>query len=340
MNISPSQFVENLGRSGLVSRSHLDRELQMFTSTRWNNTKPFAMHLVAQGFLTEWQAKNLLNGKYKGFLLGDLKILNIIRNNVQTREYLAEDQRLQRRVAVKVLRPRHNGDSQELERFLRSIRALARMAHPNILQALGVQVELDVNFAVVEHFDGETLESLVARSGPLEFCLAIRLFVQMVRAVQHAHDRGVILRALSPATVLVDGSGRLKLESVDWVRIVNDDQLIASLDPLHQMAVEYAEFLSPESVLASVDLDGTADVYSLGCILYFMLAGRSPFAGQTISNVLRSHQTSEPRSLRDIRDDVPVTVYELCATMMAKKREQRLCTQKIIAIVDNYFCRN
>lgn len=217
MNISPSQFVENLGRSGLVSRSHLARELQMFTSTRWNKTKPFAMHLVAQGLLTDWQARNLLNGKYKGFLLGDLKILNVLRSNALIRIYLAEDQRLQRRVAVKVLRPRHNGDSQELERFLRSIRALARMAHPNILQALGVQVELDVNFAVVEHFDVETLESLVARSGPLEFCLAIRLFVQMVHAVQRAHDRGVILRALSPATVLVDGSGRLKLESVDWV---------------------------------------------------------------------------------------------------------------------------
>jgi len=335
-----TQFLDCIGRSGLISQSRLDRETRMQTAPEGCSPKKFAAHLVQCSLLTEWQAEQLLNSKYKGFFLGQLRILNVLRSNTQTRAYLAEDQRLQRRVAVKVLRPRHNSDSQELERFLRSIRALARMAHPNILQGLNAQVESGVNYVVVEYFDGETLETLVARSGPLEVCLAIRLLLQMVRGVQHTHDRGVILRALSPATILVDVSERLKLDSFDWVRIVNDDQLIASLDPLHQMAVECAEFLSPESVLASVEVDKSADVYSLGCIFYFMLAGRSPFAGKTITNVLRGHQTAEPPPLRKLRDDIPETVFQLCVAMMAKKREQRLGTHQVLAAISEYLTRN
>lgn len=340
MSENLAQFLDCVSRSGLICRSRLDRESRLHTSTAGGSPEQFAVRLVQCGLLTEWQAENLLNRRHQGFFLGNIRILNVLRSNALMRVCLGEDQSLNRRVAVQVLLPRHNTDTQTVERFQRSIRGLARMTHPNISRVLTVQADAGLSYAVIEHFDGETLASLVARIGPLDLDLATRLLLQMAHAVQHSHQRRLILCALDPATILVDGEGRLKLDSIAWARHLDDDPWAASLAPLPRMAAECRHFLSPESVLPSVDACESTDTYSLGCVFYFMLAGRPPFAGQTIANVLLSHQTSQPPSLRELRDDLPETVLQICARMMAKKPCQRLGTQQAIDLLNESLTRN
>jgi len=300
------------------------------------------MHLVAQGLLTEWQAKNLLNGKYKGFFLGQYKLLEHVRNESLARVYLAEDTGLNRACAIRVL-PRSNSQSAEaIARFQQSARTMAMMHHPSIPHIHAIGCESNIHYFVAELISGSTIQSFVKRSGPLDFHVAAHLLTQTARSLQHVHDHGIVLQALGPQNLSVSRTGTLTLHAFDWAVPPGDDlRFSISPDQNLRMVLDNAHYIAPEVALLSAGVDHRADIYSLGCLFYFMLSGQPPFSYKSITEVIRGHQGAKPRPLVDLRPDAPRTLVQICERMMVKAREGRFQQCGRISLeLDDWLRRN
>src|SRR5262249_44745532 len=157
------------------------------------------------GLLTQFQAKQLLAGRSNGFKLGSYIIREQIGQGGMGAVYLAEHEALRRRVAIKVLLPpKDRADTKlALERFLREARAAAALDHPNIVRIQDVSRQGSVNFLVMEYVEGDNLESLLAKGGPITPSRAVRCVAQAAAGLQHAHEKGFVHRDIKPANLIL-----------------------------------------------------------------------------------------------------------------------------------------
>jgi len=336
------QFAEWTARSGLISRSQLIEEAQVFVSSRQFDGRTLADHLVDAGLLTRWQSEKLLEGKYKGFFLGQFKLLDHIRNESLAHVYLAKDTGLNRICAFRVLPHRNSQSAETIARFQQSARTMAMIQHPSTPHVHSIGCESNIHFFTSELISGDTIQSFIERSGSLDFHVAAHLLMQAARALQHVHDKGIVLQSLGPQSISVNRAGTLTLHAFDWaISPDNNPLLVVSPDQNLRMVLDNAHYIAPETALLSVGVDHRADIYSLGCLFYFMLVGQPPFIGKSIANVLRSHQHAQPRRLVDLRPDTPKTLIQMCETMAAKSRERRFqgCDE-IVLELNEWLGRN
>jgi serine/threonine-protein kinase len=244
----------------------------------------------------------------------------------------ARDPSLERLVAVKVLRFRGSWKDvgeDDVRRFRREAELAARLPkHPNIVQVYETGSDGDVHYIAMELVEGKTLGEW-RKSGP-----SIRRQVQVLRdvaqAVQHAHDHDVLHRDLKPKNILVDGEGKPFVVDFGIARPLRDDPSVSGV------VVGTASYMSPEQAKHGVSLDGRADVYSLGTILYEMLAGRSPFEGQSKEEIvrrLRAGSVPPPGGFSRSRPftSVDAAIERICLQAMAPEREKRTPSAKALA---------
>ncbi|MEM7312713.1 MAG: serine/threonine-protein kinase [Planctomycetota bacterium] len=289
-----------------------------------------ADQLIEAGLLNRWQLNNLLKGKYKGFTLGKYKLLGHLGTGGMSSVYLAEHPVMERLVAVKVLPKKFVENPNYLDRFKREARAVAALDHPNIVRAFDIDQDGDTHYIVMEYVDGRDLQKIVVKDGPLEIVDAMDFIAQSALGLQHAHDAGVIHRDIKPANCLVDKRRCVKLLDMGLAMFSEDDRpsLSAKYD---DSVVGTADYLAPEQARNSQTVDTRADIYSLGCTLYFLLTGQPPFPNGSIAERLLKHQTDEPQSLLEFRKDIPPAVLDLCRRMMAKDPEHRIQTARQVA---------
>jgi serine/threonine-protein kinase len=175
---------------------------------------------------------------------------------------------------------------------------------------------------VFEYIDGINLRDLVEAHGPLPYGEAIRYTLQIADALAHAWQRNVVHRDIKPSNILVTADGQAKLVDMGLARLhveEVDEELTAT-----GMTLGTFDYISPEQARDPRAADTRSDIYSLGCTLFFILAGRPPFPGGTLLQKLLSHQADTPPELRDFRPDVPDSIVELIGRMLAKKVEDRV----------------
>jgi serine/threonine protein kinase len=327
-------FVDYVRRSELVDKDQLSQALGELTDRLGNgaveNPQVVAGHLREARLLTQWQCDKLLEGRHKGFFLGKYKLLDHLGTGGMSAVYLAEHIHMHRRVAIKVLPTQRVHDSSYLARFYREARAAASLDHPNIVRAYDVDNQGDTHYLVMEFVEGQDLQKMVKRQGPLPFELAAEYIRQAAEGLAHAHKMGLIHRDIKPANLLVDRQGAVKVLDLGLARFADDNQ--ASLTIAHdENVLGTADYLAPEQAINSHRVDTRVDIYSLGCTLYFTLTGHPPFPDGTLPQRLMKHQSVEPTSIAKERQGAPTELVAICRRMMAKSPDKRFQTATEVA---------
>jgi serine/threonine-protein kinase len=234
-----------------------------------------------------------------------------------SRVYRAHDRLLERTVALKILHEHYSQDDEYVERFRREARAVAQLAHPNIVTVIDRGEHEGRQFIVFEYVDGENLKQLVTREGPLPAKQVIELGLQVASALASAHDRGVVHRDVKPQNVILSEDGMPKVTDFGIARSAD----VASVT-LTGTVMGTSEYLPPEQARGE-PVDVRSDVYSLGAILYELCTGRVPFPGENPVSVAMRHLNEPVPSVRDRRPDIPPRLDAAIRRAMAKDRAER-----------------
>lgn len=241
--------------------------------------------------------------------------------------YRAEHALLRRPCAIKTIRPEQAGDPARLRRFEREVQATAELTHPNTVAIYDYGHADDGTFYyVMEYLPGETLEALVARDGPLPPARAVRLLRQVCGALGEAHARGLIHRDVKPGNVMVCDRGGVpdvaKLLDFGLVLPVADDPDGTKLTRAGTVTGTPG-YLSPEQAAGKPDLDPRSDIYAVGALGYFLLAGRGPFDGRSPVETLAAHLYERPKPPRETRPDIPAPLEAVILRCLAKNPADR-----------------
>ncbi len=320
--VTVDEFLDLVRKSGVADEKRFDAYVQRARTAMPAEPAKVAGQLVQDGILTNFQAENILAGKWRRFTIGKYKILEKLGAGGMAQVYLCEHKLMRRRVAVKVLPVAKAKESSALERFRREARAAASLDHPNLVHAFDFDQDAELHFIVMEYVDGSNLQDIVKTSGPLSVpraCLYIR---QTAFALEHAHDAGLIHRDIKPGNILVDRAGVVKLLDMGLALIFTEED--ECLTEKHEDGtLGTADYLSPEQALDSHDVDIRTDIYSLGVTFYFLLTGQAPFEGLPVTQKLLAHQLKIPKPITAFRKDVSAEVLAIIDKMMAKKAADR-----------------
>jgi serine/threonine-protein kinase len=324
--LTSKQFIELLRRSQVLDDTKLAtiiRSLKSGPAEERNDPNRLAQRLVNDGVITTWHAQKLLAKKCKGFVLGKYLLLHHIGSGGMSHVYLAQHRLIGRRVAVKVLPPDKVKDAGYLDRFLREARAAAQLDHPNIVRAYDVDSQENLHFIVMEYVEGIDLHKKVKREGVLSFDEAASFVAQAARGLHHAHLAKLVHRDVKPSNLLVNSEGTVKV--LDLGLAMFSDEALAKSDALTKSnsVLGTADYLSPEQARDCHDIDYRADIYSLGCTLYYLLTGGPPFPGGTFAQRILKHQLDTPVPIRNHRPDCPSILSDVCERMMQKDPEDR-----------------
>jgi serine/threonine-protein kinase len=244
--------------------------------------------------------------------------------------FLAEHVLLRRPCAIKLIRPEQAGDPKNLLRFEREVRTTATLTHPNTVQIFDYGHAEDGTFYyVMEYLPGLTLHQLVREHGPLPPARAVHFLRQVCGALREAHGVGLIHRDVKPSNVMVCERGGLH----DVVKLLDFGLvLVSGADPDGERLTQEGAvtgtpaYMSPEQAAGGEDLDARSDVYSVGCLAYFLLTGQSPFAGRPAGRMLAAHVYEPPAPLTGRRPDVPEGLQTVVLRCLAKEPAQRFAS--------------
>ena len=233
--------------------------------------------------------------------------------------YLAEDVRHRRNVAVKVLKP-ELAHAVGAERFLREIETTAALHHPHILPLYDSGVSAELLYYVMPYVEGESLRDRLTREKQLPIDDALQIAREVSDALSYAHSRGVVHRDIKPENILLE-SGHAMVADFGIARAVS----AAGSESLTQTGTSIGTpaYMSPEQAAGSSDVDGRSDLYSLGCVVYEMLAGQAPFTGPTVESIVHQHMIAEPRPITQIRPAVPASIAGVLQRALAKNPADR-----------------
>ena len=247
--------------------------------------------------------------------------------------FRANDTRLGRTVAVKVL-SRDQSSEENVRRFRNEAQSAARLDHRYIARVHYVGEDAGLNFIVFEFIEGTNLREIVQQNGPLPLAEALRYTLEVAEALAHASQRDVVHRDIKPSNVLITPVGHVKLVDMGLARL---HQVESSFDDLTASGVTLGTFdyISPEQARDPRAADVRSDIYSLGCTLYFMLAGKPPFPdGSALQKLLR-HNGVDPPDIRLFRPELPPAIGPLLGKMLAKRPVQRQQTaEELVSEID------
>lgn len=322
--MSATSFLNVIRSSGLIPEDQLDRLIDELTAEK---PEELAQEFIRRGLLTPWQCDKLLQGRHKGFVLGKYRLLSLLGKGGMSAVYLAEHMLMRRQCAIKVLPTKRVHDSSYLGRFHREAQAVAALDHPNIVRAYDVDHETDganeIHFLVMEYVQGRSLHEVVQQDGVLDFQTAANYARQAAVGLEYAHGAGLIHRDIKPGNLLLDQKGTIKILDLGLALFSAEDE-DHSLTVAHdERVLGTADYLAPEQAIDSHKVDARADIYSLGCTLYFVLTGSPPFPDGSLTQRLMAHQTKMPPPLSEKRPDIPTGLAATVVKMMAKRPDDR-----------------
>ena len=230
--------------------------------------------------------------------------------------YLAEDQELGRRVAIKILNDRHANDDQFIERFRREAKNAAGLSHPNIVSIYDRGEAEGTYYIAMEFLDGRSLKELIVSRGPAPVPVAIDYARKILDALRFAHRNGIVHRDIKPHNVIVDAEGRIKVTDFGIAR--------AGASQMTEVGsiIGTAQYLSPEQAKGA-PVDQTSDLYSVGIVLYELLTGKVPFTGDMPVEIAMKHISAVPEPPSTLRADIPEDLDLVVLRALGKTPEER-----------------
>src|SRR6202044_2960949 len=230
--------------------------------------------------------------------------------------YLAEDQQLGRKVALKLLHRRFAEDPGFVERFRREAQAAASLQHPNVVSVFDRGAFDGTYYIAMEYLQGRTLKRLIREEAPLEVNRAIDITIQILKAARFAHRRGVIHRDLKPHNVIIDDNDHVKVTDFGIARAGASDMTETG------SIMGTAQYLSPEQAQGH-PVSGGSDLYSIGVVLYEMLTGRVPFDGESQVTIALKHVSEAPPPMSAINPSVPPELEQVVMWALNKNPVDR-----------------
>jgi serine/threonine protein kinase len=253
------------------------------------------------------------------------KVLGVIGRGGMATVYKARQLRPRRLVAVKVIDRSLAGRGEVIARFRQEQTLAAQLSHPNLVTAYHAGRAAGCPYLVMEFVQGDDLDWLVRRHGPLPVAEACEIIRQAALGLEHLHEQGLVHRDIKPSNLMLTSSGQVKVldlglardlnESAEGERITLPGQCLGTLD-----------YMAPEQCLDSHCVDGRSDIYSLGCTLYELLTGQPPFTGAGYDSAflkMKAHVEAPVPPIHERRPDVPQRLVVAVERMLAKDREQR-----------------
>ena len=320
-----SAFVDTVRRSRLLDAADLDRFAARHHTASARN---FADALVRAGELTHYQADKLIRGKWQGLVLGPYSVLTPLgRGGMGTVVYLARDRRMSEAlgdsvlVALKLFPDRKAAtDRTALARFRREMALGPRLNHPNVVRTFASGTTDAVHYLALEYVPGKTLRQTVDATGPLAVGDAARVFADIAAGLHHVHERGLIHRDVKPANLMIRPDGRAVLLDLG-LAFAPGEPLPA--DPTiaggRGYIVGTMDYLAPEQARHATEVGPAADVYGLGCALFFALTGRVPFPANGVREKMRRHRDDAPPPI----PGVPPRFERIVHRLMAKAPADR-----------------
>src|SRR3954454_8403729 len=323
-------FVANVAQSGLIlpndlarARASVDPRPEADADVR------LARYLVHQGSLTSYQARKVLSGATRGFFLGGYRILRPLGEGGMGKVFLASRDRDGQHVAIKVLPPKRAlQEEQTLLRFRREMDLSRRVQHPNLARTLDVGREGDIYFMIMEYIEGESLYETVKgkRGGPLRVPDTARFFLKVLDGLAAAHAAGLIHRDLKPSNIMITPEGEAKILDLGLARALGGDERQQLTRP--NVVIGTLDYASPEQLGNAAAADRRSDLYSIGCTLYFTLAGRPPFEGGDVVNKIFKQRMDAPEPLERVARGVPAAFAAIVRKLMAKDPDDRYQTSE------------
>ena len=255
--------------------------------------------------------------QYIGKMLDNrYEILELIGSGGMANVYKAKCHRLNRLVAIKILKNELADNTEFRRRFRDESRAVAQLSHANIVSVYDVSTSGDTEYIVMELIDGITLKQYMERRGRMDWREAMHFITQIMRGLSHAHSRGIVHRDIKPQNVMVLRDGSVKVADFGIACLENAAQTLT------QEALGSVHYISPEQARGD-RTDARSDIYSAGVVLYEMLTGRLPFEGDSAVSVAIQHLSSVPLAPREVNPDIPEQLELICMKAMAPDLEKR-----------------
>jgi serine/threonine protein kinase len=326
-------LLDRLRRCELLDAARLD-ELSALPEAQDPDPRALGRVLFQRGWLTRFQISQVAKGRGKELCVGPYLLLDRLGAGGMGQVFRAKHQHMQRIVALKLILKERLNNAEAVKRFYQEVQAAAQLQHPNIVVAYDAGPAGNTHYFAMEYVEGSDLSRLVRESGPLPVGQACDYVRQVARGLEHARERGLVHRDIKPANLLVgdDGSGTqiVKILDMGLARIQmpgGDDKGLTRTGQV----MGTPDYLAPEQARDARSADTRSDIYSLGCTLYFLLAGRAPFTGETLAQVLLKHQMEEPGPPDGGWGNIPVSVRTVLRTAMAKRPEERYQTPSQMA---------
>jgi len=252
-----------------------------------------------------------------GNVVGNYKVIDKIGEGGMGAVFKGVDLMLEREVAIKMLRPELASQPQVVERFRSEAVTLAKLNHPNIATLYSFLRQGEDFFMVMEFVRGETLDSLIRRSGAMPCDRAITLLCQALEGIDHAHRMGIVHRDIKPANMMLTETGTLKVMDFGIARVLGTSRMTKQGN-----IVGTIEYMSPEQVRGQ-ETDARSDIYSLGILLYEMVTGRVPFSSDSEYDLMKMQIEDAPPPPRVFSDQIPQGVEQAIMRSLAKRSEAR-----------------
>jgi tRNA A-37 threonylcarbamoyl transferase component Bud32 len=259
-----------------------------------------------------------------GRRLGDFQLLRRLGRGAMAEVYLAEQQSLQRQVAIKVLKSSLATDESYVRRFHNEAQAAASLVHANIVQVHEVGCKEGIHYIAQEYVPGQNLRELISRQGSPDLRLAVHIIRQVALALQKASERGIVHRDIKPENIMLSRDGDVKVADFGLARLSGNSEL-----NLTQVGITMGTplYMSPEQIEGRA-IDPRSDLYSLGVTCFHMLTGSPPFLGETALGVAVQHLKTAPARLEQLRPDLPPALCRIVHKLLSKKPDDRYASAR------------
>ncbi len=321
-HLTNGQLLSNLADLGVISRQDFER---LKAANQLRQVAAFTRSLVAQKKLTDYQADLLLDGRGDTLILGNYAILEKLGQGGMGVVYKAIHFNLQRVVALKTLPELGRRNQDAVRRFEREMDAIGRLDHPNVVRASDASQHNETLYLVMEYLEGKDVSSLCQQHGPLSVADACEIVRQTAEGLQYIHAHGLVHRDIKPSNLILCRSGVVKILDLGLALLLEHESLPDKLTATGS-ALGTVDYVAPEQVSDSHAVDIRADIYSLGCTLYRLLAAQPPFGGEKYGGRierLMAHLREPVPSITDVRSDVPSTLVAILEKMLAKDPRRR-----------------
>jgi eukaryotic-like serine/threonine-protein kinase len=339
--VDSGPFLDHLRNSGLL----LDEQVADVSGRFSKGAMQVVLdELVGERILTPFQINQLRAGQPKGLVLGQYQLLDELGRGGYGCVYKARHKLMNRVVALKVIAPERVEDTRARAWFRREVLAATQLNHPNIALAYDADEIDGVLFFAMEFIDGLNLDMLIRQRGPLPVGTACEMLLQTAKALQYAHEMGMVHRDIKPANLLIPGGALaddvgefalptgarpvlVKIVDFGLARLQdsksNNNTLVLQNE---RSFVGTPAYVSPEQARNVHEVDIRSDLYSLGCTFYHALAGRPPFQASSPLQIVVQHLEKEPEPVENHRPEIPSALASIIRRLMAKKPEKRFQT--------------